>query len=101
MDLITACTALVALFVGVFVWRRAARIHARERAAFVAKRDAFASGRRCPKCQGGLNLDRLHHPLDGKEELTEHWLNVCQCGELTVWDAGAQAHHVDDRSPSR
>jgi hypothetical protein len=91
---------VVALLVWLaFIVWRTSRTHAEERSVFIRERDAFAEGKSCIACGSPLNLERLHHPVrQGDSETSDHWLNVCSCGELTLFEPGGNGRRVEDRS---
>jgi hypothetical protein len=50
------------------------------------RRDSFADGKSCVTCGSPLSLQRLHHPLrDNGTEMSDHRLNLCGRGELTLF----------------
>ena len=97
---IRRASAVVALLVWIaFVMKRTFRRHADERSAFIRDRDAFAEGKSCINCGSALNLDRLHHPVrDGGAVMSDYWLNVCACGELTFFEPNGNRQRIEDRS---
>jgi hypothetical protein len=97
---IRRASAVVALLIWIaFVVKRAIQRHADERSTFIRDREAFAEGKSCITCSSALNLDRLHHPVrDRGAVMSDYWLNVCTCGELTLFEPNGNRQRIEDRS---